>query len=612
MRTIGGAGVALLLITWGFYEWTWRGKSAVFEKTYVAEFHVDPPLTIRRPDGALTGLAPEILKKAAARRGIKLRLVEAGKDQSADLWPDSFEGPESNSGQAATAPWYGLRLSLVSRADQYATELADLARRKVAVADGGIWRAIPKALRPAGVRLRELSSRREALVSLCNGSVDAVIVEQQFLEQVLLERPDECSKAKLKTAAIPGAERAIRILATSAALPAAEILRSEIQDMMTDGTFARVGAPYTSSSSFELRLAQNEWLGSQGVFFGLCIAGLAGALIFVALRRRQETASPIPAAGPPAGLLSLNELSSFEDRAAPTPEEAVVADPPRRREPEPQVVAAAPSPERKEPAPAPRFVALGCDLQRTLQQAVDLANLHAATQGTQVVLDVERSLPGRVDCIAEELKSEVADAISRVTERSHGHGVRIQARRGSGIAAVEVEVGIDASNQPMQELRQVLPSTVGDSAPPGVEIRLLLPDFVEVPEPEPPPSQVRVLLVDDNPLHRGSARRLLMELGCFIEVAPGGQAALEILGHRKFDLILVDYLMPEMDGPETVRRYRRMENGSHTPVVMLLTGASWEQQRELAAAGAEAYLEKPLTRESLGRVVEAWATRPQS
>lgn len=617
MRRLGGAALALLAITWGFYEWTWRGKSAVFERTYVVGFRVDPPFTIKQPGGTLTGLVPEVLRRAGARKGIRLRFVASGKDDGAEIWPDSLESPAVQSGRAVLEPWHGLPLSLVSRADQYATEVADLARRKVSVPSGGVWKAIPRSMRPAGVRLQEAANRREALVNLCAGNVDAAVIEQPFLEQLLLDRPDECSKTKLKTAVITGAEREMRIVAAKNAQPVAEMLQEEIRAMISDGTFARVTEPFGASSSRSLKLASRSGTGSQELLLGFTGAGLIGALVFLIFRRRSESPEPLESVTSSRVGLSL-ALDQPQPEAALELKKQLEETPPPVREETVQLgtEVASPAPheaiadrELQPPSSHPRFIALGCELHRTLQQAIDLANLNTATKGGRVHLDLERSLPAKVDCSAAVLKEEVADAISKAQESSRGHDIRVHARRGSGQVAVEVEVGVEVSNQPMQELRQLLASTLGEQSAPGVEIRLLIPDFFAETEPEPQKEQTRVLLVEDNPLHRGSAKRLLMEMGCYTEVAPDGNSALEILRHQQFDLIFVDYLMPGIDGPETVRRYRRTENGSRTPVVMLLTGANREQEWDLVDAGADAYLEKPLSSENLSRVVTAWAAR---
>jgi CheY-like chemotaxis protein len=109
-----------------------------------------------------------------------------------------------------------------------------------------------------------------------------------------------------------------------------------------------------------------------------------------------------------------------------------------------------------------------------------------------------------------------------------------------------------------------------------------------------------VLVIDDNNLIRVLASRLLSEAGFIPFVAPDGPSALLLLDAQAFDLIVVDFVMPEMQGDEFVRRVRRHKNlvVRRTPVLGL-SGSHKDAETLFAKAGATAYVSKPLQEEHL-------------
>ena len=114
-----------------------------------------------------------------------------------------------------------------------------------------------------------------------------------------------------------------------------------------------------------------------------------------------------------------------------------------------------------------------------------------------------------------------------------------------------------------------------------------------------------VLVVDDNPVNRQVAEELLAELGCRVQVAHNGVQALEAVSGQRFDAILMDVRMPEMDGFETTARIRKLEEGGdQTPIIGLSAHALHGSEAEALTAGMDSYLTKPVT---LSKVEEALA-----
>jgi CheY-like chemotaxis protein len=103
----------------------------------------------------------------------------------------------------------------------------------------------------------------------------------------------------------------------------------------------------------------------------------------------------------------------------------------------------------------------------------------------------------------------------------------------------------------------------------------------------------RLLVVDDDPSNRDLLRRRLERLGCSVGVADHGRQALEMLGASPFDLVLLDILMPEMDGYETLGRLKADPALQNVPVIVLSAVDDLESAVRCIELGAEDYLPKP-------------------
>ncbi len=110
----------------------------------------------------------------------------------------------------------------------------------------------------------------------------------------------------------------------------------------------------------------------------------------------------------------------------------------------------------------------------------------------------------------------------------------------------------------------------------------------------------RVLLAEDTESNRYVIERMLTELGCEAVVAANGVEALDAVRRDTFDLILMDVMMPLMDGEEATRAIRSMSGpASRTPIVGVTAHSLHAERERLLAAGMTACLTKPLKREAL-------------
>jgi PAS domain S-box-containing protein len=104
-----------------------------------------------------------------------------------------------------------------------------------------------------------------------------------------------------------------------------------------------------------------------------------------------------------------------------------------------------------------------------------------------------------------------------------------------------------------------------------------------------------VLVVDDNPYGRDTASAMLSSAGMGVTLASSGPQALEAIGRERFDAVLLDLQMPGMDGFETFRAIRALEQGKDLPVIAFTGRVLNEDRRRCFEAGMNDYLEKPLS-----------------
>ncbi|MCP3877461.1 MAG: PAS domain S-box protein [Sulfitobacter sp.] len=123
----------------------------------------------------------------------------------------------------------------------------------------------------------------------------------------------------------------------------------------------------------------------------------------------------------------------------------------------------------------------------------------------------------------------------------------------------------------------------------------------------------QVLLVEDNPVSQSLAREMLRRRGLNVQSASNGLEAVELATHDKFDVILMDVQMPELDGYEATRRILDWEQNSgrrHTPIIALTAHALPQDRERCFAAGMDDYLVKPYNQESLSNIIFRWLSPP--
>ena len=120
--------------------------------------------------------------------------------------------------------------------------------------------------------------------------------------------------------------------------------------------------------------------------------------------------------------------------------------------------------------------------------------------------------------------------------------------------------------------------------------------------------EYRVLIVDDNAMNRKVANAMLRKYQFKLAEADSGKAAIERVKLVKYDLILMDHMMPEMDGVEATKIIREEcgENGQNAIIIALTANALQGAREMYLANGFDDFLSKPFDREQLSELLERW------
>jgi signal transduction histidine kinase/ActR/RegA family two-component response regulator len=121
---------------------------------------------------------------------------------------------------------------------------------------------------------------------------------------------------------------------------------------------------------------------------------------------------------------------------------------------------------------------------------------------------------------------------------------------------------------------------------------------------------LRILLAEDNLVNQKLALRLLSQMGYRADVAANGIEAIESLERQRYDVVLMDVQMPEMDGLEATRRIvARWPNGGRPRIIAMTANAMAGDREACLAAGMDDYLTKPIRPDELNRSLQSTHAR---
>ncbi|HET7538820.1 MAG TPA: ATP-binding protein [Polyangiaceae bacterium] len=209
--------------------------------------------------------------------------------------------------------------------------------------------------------------------------------------------------------------------------------------------------------------------------------------------------------------------------------------------------------------------------------------------------------------------SGIGLALVQELVKLHGGTVAVSSRLGEGsVFTVSLPLGSAHLDPERSEAASALTSTRLGPAPFIDEASQWLNPGSDAPNAatvraaeEAPPSSTagRILLCDDNADMRQYVRQLLVAQGWDVEAVEDGQAALRSVEARLPDLVLIDVMMPKLDGFGVLRALRKADETRLVPVILLSARAGEEARVEGLNAGADDYLVKPFAaRELVARV----------
>ena len=128
------------------------------------------------------------------------------------------------------------------------------------------------------------------------------------------------------------------------------------------------------------------------------------------------------------------------------------------------------------------------------------------------------------------------------------------------------------------------------------EIRYIAPD-------------AKILVVDDNAMNRKVLKGLLKETQIQVLEAGGGEECIALMAEQAVDIVFLDYMMPIMDGVETIHLLKEKNLCSDTPIVMLTADAVIGAKEQYLSEGFDDYLSKPIMPDKLYKII--WKYLPE-
>lgn len=123
--------------------------------------------------------------------------------------------------------------------------------------------------------------------------------------------------------------------------------------------------------------------------------------------------------------------------------------------------------------------------------------------------------------------------------------------------------------------------------------------------------RLRILLAEDNRVNQEVAAAMLRKRGHEVDIVENGREAVEVVKRNRYDVVLMDIQMPELDGVAATREIRSLPEGRHLPIVALTAHALPEERQRCMEAGMSGYLTKPFKPYDLLAAVEGWGAPEQ-
>ncbi|MCC7141635.1 MAG: response regulator [Candidatus Eisenbacteria bacterium] len=217
-------------------------------------------------------------------------------------------------------------------------------------------------------------------------------------------------------------------------------------------------------------------------------------------------------------------------------------------------------------------------------------------RGTTVRFEVEDTGVGITPEALPRLFNSFTQADASTTRKFGGTGLGLAISR-QLVALMGGEIGAESQPGRGSTFWFTLPLLPGS----GSETR---PQVEAIAAPAIEPRRYRVLVAEDNPVNQKVTQSQIERLGYRVDVVANGLEVVEALGRIRYDIILMDCRMPDMDGFEATRAIRRSEGaGRHVPIIALTASTLPQELHRCSDAGMDDYLIKPAKLEDLQRAL---------
>ncbi len=122
-------------------------------------------------------------------------------------------------------------------------------------------------------------------------------------------------------------------------------------------------------------------------------------------------------------------------------------------------------------------------------------------------------------------------------------------------------------------------------------------------------NNIKILLAEDNEVNQELAIELLHKLGYTVDVAWDGIETIKLCSERSYDLILMDWQMPRMDGIKATKEIKKGNSkNNHTPIIAMTARVMQGDKEKCLAAGMDDFIEKPIRKEFLLKAINKYCT----